>query len=118
MKRNDEIQEELNNLKKEYNEYKLYVQSKLIRETDSWRYMFKKGEKRLEFIKSENRALLKLIMDFGLAEKYAERFCDEFYPHDVFDFAPEIEAKIEDVMDKKELYTFLKFQLLKPETLN
>ena len=112
------IEEMLESLKKEYNEYKRHIQTIAIPKLESWKWDYQDALKELDQAKSINNALLKFIIENGLAAKYYDRFVSDFYPHDVFNFAPEIEVEMEEVSSKKDLYSLIRHQLLKPETLN
>lgn len=66
----------------------------------------------------DEQSILKFVLENSLAKKKHDRYLANFYLHDIFGFAPEIQTWDAIGFEKKDFYFLIRIQLMKPETLN
>lgn len=90
------IKKELEAVNKEFNDYKVLIQCKVLPEAETYKYMVRYVQRDLDYEKCINDALLNFIAENGLGEKYYNEFIAEDYPYDVLDFTNKNEVRFSD----------------------
>jgi len=111
------IKKELEAVKKEFNDYKIYIQCKALPEAESFKYMVKHIRHDLENVQYLNNALLNFIVSNGMGEKYYKQFIEEDYPYDMLDFNIKNEVNYSE-FEKGQFLSKVRYQITKIEHHN